>query len=467
MLAPEVNKSGESPQAAIGRPGVGYNARAMARAALSTLVLAAWIAPASAIAAEPAEEAELVSGIETPAQHADDAGRDFANVLLFVPRHVADFLFWGTSVAVAVLENQQVVPRVQGFVSTPGGRLAVLPTLFVETGGVFSIGARMIADLGPVATGLRLGFGGVHSFEIEPRMTFRLEVPLSTINVEGLYKQDNDLEYLGIGQTPERDPRNRFQPGQRGAEAQYFEERARWILGYAVRPAEVLELLASVSLDWRNVSDAYDADVVLSDVFVPGTVVGPLEPYRMLFAETAVRVDTRGTRGRPSAGFLGEAYAGGGRDTRGGDIDLVRYGGRLAGFFPIYRTTNILSPRVVLDGVAPLYDTALPFTELTGQPDFRGLDTRRDLLSLVGSLEYRWLIVESVGMRLFGDTAVVAPDFENIDFAALRWALGMALDLHTNDSEIGQLGFSAAPDGVRLLFSLGVSTSYGDRQHRE
>jgi hypothetical protein len=439
----------------------------MSRAALVALAAATLCAPASAFAAEPKEEAELVSGIEEPAQHADDGGRDFANVLLFVPRHVADFLFWGTSVAVAVLENQQVVPRVQGFVSTPGGRLAVLPTLFVETGGVFSVGARMIADLGPVATGLRLGFGGIHSFEIEPRMTFRLDVPLSTINVEGLYKQDNDLEYLGVGQTPERDPRNRFLPGQRGAEAEYFEERIRWILGYAVRPAEVVELLASVSLDRRKVMDAYDADLPLSEVFVPGSVPIPGEPYRMVFAETAVRVDTRATRGRPSAGFLGEAYAGGGRETTGLDIDLVRYGGRLAGFFPIYRNTNILSPRVVLDGVEPLYDTELPFTELTGQPDFRGLDTRRDHISLVGSLEYRWLIVSSVGFRLFCDAAVVARDFENIDFEATRWALGAALDLHTDNTEIGQLGFSAAPDGVRLLFSLGVSKSYGDRQHRD
>ena len=424
-------------------------------------------APVSALGAEPKEEAALVSGIEEPAVNADDPGRDFANVLLFVPRHVADFLFWGTSVAVAVLENQQVVPRVQGFVSTPGGRLAVLPTFFVETGGVFSVGARMIADLGPVATGLRLGFGGVHSFEVEPRMTFRLDVPLSTINVEGLYKQDNDLEYLGVGQVPESDPRNRFLPGQRGAEAEYFEERIRWILGYAVRPAEVVELLASVSLDGRSVADAYDADLPLSKVFVAGSVPGNLEPTRMVFAESAVRVDTRATRGRPSAGFLGEAYAGGGRDTRGGDIDLVRYGGRLAGFFPIYRTTNILSPRVVLDGVEPLNNTELPFTELTGQPDYRGLDTRRDRISLVGSLEYRWLIVNSVGFRLFGDAAVVAPDFESVEFEATRWALGAALDLHTNNTEVGQLGFSAAPDGVRLLFSLGVSKSYGDRQHRD
>jgi hypothetical protein len=442
----------------------------MARAAFLALSALAWLMPALAQAEEPEEEAALVSGIEEEARHGDDAGRDFANVILFVPRHVADFLFWGTSVAVAVLENQQVVPRVQGFVSTPGGRLAVLPTLFVETGGVFNVGARMIADLGPVATGLRLGFGGIHSFEVEPRMTFRLDVPLSTINVEGLYKQDNDLEYLGVGQTPERDPRNRFLPGQRGEEAEYFEERVRWILGYAVRPAEVVELLASASLDRRTVTDAYDADEdALSKIFQPGSVagVGEDDAHSIVYAESAVRVDTRATRGRPSAGFLGEAYAGGGRAVRGPDVALLRYGGRLAGFFPIYRTTNILSPRVVLDAVAPLGSTELPFTELTGQPDFRGFDTRRDRLSLVGSLDYRWLIINSVGFRLFGDAAVVASDYGNIDFAATRWALGMALDLHTNSTEVGQLGFSAAPDGVRLLLSLGVPKSYGDRQHRD
>jgi len=439
----------------------------MSRSAPAALVCATLFAPTSAWGAEPNEEAELVSGIDEPAEHADDPGRDLANVILFAPRHIADFLFWGTSVAVAVLENQQVVPRVQGFVSTPGGRLAVLPTFFVETGGVFSVGARLIADLGNVATGLRLGFGGLHSFEIEPRVTFRLDVPLSTINVEGLFKQDNDLEYLGVGQVPATDPRNRFLPGQRGAEAEYFEERVRWILGYAVRPAEVVELAVSASLDRREVEDKKDGDLVLSDVFVPGSLPGDLETRTIFIADSAVRVDTRATRGRPSAGFLSEAYVGGGHAIRGPDVDFVRYGGRIAGFFPIYRTTNILSPKVVLDAVEPLYGHELPFTELSGQPDFRGLDTRRDRISLVGSLDYRWLIISSIGFRLFGDTALVAPDYANIDFEALRWALGMALDLHTNTSEIGQLGFSAAPDGVRLLFSLGVSTGYGDRLHRD
>ncbi|NOT30643.1 MAG: flagellar hook-length control protein FliK, partial [Planctomycetes bacterium] len=57
--------------------------------------------------------------IEERAQHADDGGRDFANVLLFVPRHVADFLFWGTSVAVAVLERASEILRQIRLHATP------------------------------------------------------------------------------------------------------------------------------------------------------------------------------------------------------------------------------------------------------------------------------------------------------------------------------------------------------------
>jgi hypothetical protein len=419
-------------------------------------------------AEEPTEEADRASGIEEPASYPDDPARDFGNVMLFVPRQVLEFLFWGTSIAVAVLENEQVVPRVQDIVSTPGGRLIVLPTILAETGGVFNVGARMIADFDEVATGVRVGFGGIHSFEIEPRMAYRLGFPLrSIITAEALYKRDNDLEFLGVGQVPEEDRRNRFLPGQRGAEAQYFEERSRWILGYGMRPSDATEFVMSASIDRRRIQDAKDGDLVLSDVFAPGDVPGDLETHTIIYGETAARLDTRTARGRPTDGFLAEAYVGTGRELAGEDVAFLRYGTRIAGFIPLYRTTNIFSPRLVLDGVLPLNDHELPFTELSRQPDFRGFDTRRDRISLVGSLDYRWLIVSSVAARVFFDTAVVAPELERIDLGALRWVGGFAFDLHSDASELGRLGFAAGPEGVRVLLTLGVSTGYGDRQHRK
>lgn len=440
--------------------------------ALLSFVTAARAQESSAHEASPAPTSSAgpeanVGGVEEPAQQEDDGARTFGEVVLFIPRHVVEFLYLGTSAAIAVIQNETVVPRVQQLVSAPGGKLYVLPTLFADTNSTFDIGARLIVDQGDVASGLRIGFGGPNSFEVETRFVWRIDAPIrSLFTAEALYRRDNDQELLGIGQDPMSDARNRYLPGQAGTFAEYFTERWRAIVTVAARPHDLLEVVLSGSFDRRRTEDARDEDEVLSTVFEPNSLVGAFETYSMLYGETALRLDSRPTRGKPSPGVLAETYAGSGHAIMGLDARLVRYGGRIAGFIPLYRTTNILQLRVIGDGVASVEDHPLPFEELTRQPDFRGLDERRDRISLVGSVDYRWLVVTPIAASLFVDAAIVAPRWDRFDFGALRWAVGTAVDLHSDEAVLGQLGFAAGPDGARVLLSLGVSTGFGDRTHR-
>jgi hypothetical protein len=441
------------------------------------LSLSCFVVPSSALAdtppsastapAAPPASPPPVSGIEVPEEKHSDAGRDFGNAVLWLPRYFMKFLYLGTSAAVAVMERSPVVPQVQDLFSTPDRRVFVLPTL-AETGNAVSLGARLIIDLDVMASSIRVGFAGVNSFELETRVAFRLKQPLpSVISLEALYKRDNNLDYAGLGQVPRDDARNQFLPHEAGTIAEYFEERTRWIASYAVRPHKFVEIALSGSVNRRKVDDAVNAKPTLTDVFAAGTVPGAFDRYTVIYGEGAGRFDTRATRGRPSAGALAEAYVGPGTTFGDDPKRFVRYGGRLAGFIPIYRPTNILSPQIVADAVAPLDGAVLPFPELVHQPDFRGFDRRRDQVSLVGTLEYRWAFIGPLAMRVFFDTALVAPSWDAFDFTHTRWATGLMLDLHSDQTQIGQLGFSAAPDGVRLLLSLGVSSGYGDRQHQD
>src|SRR6185503_11808243 len=109
----------------------------------------------------------------------------------------------------------------------------------------------------------------------------------------------------------------------------------------------------------------------------------------------------------------------------------------------------------------------VPFTELTGQPEFRGPDNRRDELSIVASIDYRFAVIRYVAVRLFGDLATVAPTVSAINLTHVRPAVGFGIDLFGSDSDIGQLAFSYSPDGERVLLSFGVPTAFGDRQHRD
>jgi hypothetical protein len=420
-----------------------------------------------ALATEAERRTVEVTGFERPPEDPGDTARDVGSALLFLPRQAVDFLFWSTSVAVGVIENEQVVPRAQQYVSASGGRIAVLPTAFIETGRPLNFGARMIADTGYAATSVRVGFGGIDSLVIEPRVAFQVFAPVrSVVTVEMLYERDTDIDYRGVGQEPSTDPRNLFVDGKQGAEARYFERKVRSIFGYAARLTEDLELAVSTSLTRRQVKDVDDPNT-MSAVFEAGSVPGALEETWLLYTELAARVDTRPTRGRPSPGLRYEMYGGSAREAEGREVSFLRLGGRLAGFVPVARPTNIISSQIVLDTVKPLSNLAVPFSELPAQPDFRGLDNRRDFVSVVGSVDYRWLLAESFAARLFFDTALVAPELLELDPPETRWAAGVGFDLHSEEHEIGRLALSVSPEGLRFLLAIGVSNGYGDRQHRD
>jgi hypothetical protein len=147
-------------------------------------------------------------------------------------------------------------------------------------------------------------------------------------------------------------------------------------------------------------------------------------------------------------------------------IWAARTGVRMGAFFPLVRSSTIVSPQLVIDGVAPLAGE-LPFTELARQPDFRGNDTRRDRISVVGSLDYRWGVLRYVAARLFVDVATVAPYPAALRLDHLRFAAGFGADVGSSSTEIGRIALALSPEGPRLLLSLGVPSPFGDRQHRE
>jgi len=430
------------------------------------------LASGSARADEADDARREVTGVQRPASEPGDVARYVGSALLYVPRVFVDLAFLGTAVAAGVIANEQVVPRVQELVqtTTPGGRILVFPTAFVETGRPFNVGARMIATTRSAATSIRVGFGGIDDTVLESRFVYEIDAPLKgAINVELLHQRQDALDYIGVGQEPETDPRNQFRAGASSTEALYFERRTRAIVGVGYRLSDSMHLQLSTSVNRRKVRDSDGAEAqALSQVFEPGSVPGASEDAWVIYSETAARVDTRTLRGAPSSGVLLESYAGTARRfLRGPSVSFLRTGGRVAAFIPIYRSTNILSPAVFVDGVVPLGGLAVPFTELPQQPEYRGIDDRRDNISLVAALSYRWLLVDHVGARLFVDTATVADEMSNVDVTSLRFAGGFGLDLHTASAEIGRISMSGSPDGVRLLFSVGVSNAYGDRQHRD
>jgi hypothetical protein len=439
-----------------------------------SLAALAWVALASqAWAGEPApgsspacNDPRAISGIVRPAQQPADPPRAVANALLFVPRQLAELVFLTTGTAAGLIENEQVVPRVRELLFSHDGQIGVFPTLFLETGSNANVGGRMIASAQNMATTLRAGYGGADANVVESRMRFARVGPLpAVLSIEGLHDRRTDLAYAGVGQTPESDPRNRFVSDMR--QAAYRERRERAIVSVGVRPASDLELFVSSSYTQRFADDLPDSPARFDQVFEPSSVAGVSRTTRLVYTELALRVDTREVRAAPVPGLLLEGYAGTCRGVLDESADFLRLGGRAAGFFSVYRRTNILSPRVIVDGVANPSGRAVPFQELAHQPEFRGFDTHRDNVSAIVSVDYRWKFASFIASYLFFDAAAVGPTLRDMDFSHFRWATGTGLDLYASNAQLGRLGVAFSPQGVLFLLSFGVSPRFGDRQHRD
>src|SRR5690606_37579758 len=154
-----------------------------------------------------------------------------------------DLLFRGTTAAAGMIADQQLVPRYQKLLGAPaGGQVLVFPTLFAETGGPFSIGARAIVDTEHITTSQRIGFGGLSDVAAESRIIGKggSSFP-AALSLELFYKLEDDIDYHGIGVVPRLDERNRFRPFAAVEEGLYTERHVRGLASIGVRFGDNVE----------------------------------------------------------------------------------------------------------------------------------------------------------------------------------------------------------------------------------
>ena len=233
-----------------------------------------------------------------------------------------------------------------------------------------------------------------------------------------------------------------------------------------------MELLLSSSAYRRALSNTNSREAESVDaVFEHDSVPGLAAPAGFVaYAELAARFDSRAIRTRPAPGWQLEAYAGGARGLATSNAAFVRVGARASVGMPIYRASNILAMRLAVDTITAAETRALSFAELVHFPEFRGYDTRRDEVGVLGSLDYTWVLTPALGARIFIDGVTVAPSLGDIGFEQLlkmRFAGGFGLDAFAGSSTIASIGMSASGDGLRLVASFSAPQRNGDRQHRD
>ncbi len=438
--------------------------RPLLRVLLSALgvTTVATVARAERVERDPKQ----VTGVERADRQPGDAARTVATGVLLLPRAAVELVFLATGSAASLIEEEQVVPRVHELLHPPKGEIHAFPTLFAETGSGFNVGARAIARADNLGATVRAGVGGAHDLVAESKLRLSFPKPLPfSLSLEAFHDERSSLGFLGVGQDPESDARNQFLASAPSRAATYRERRGRFIASAGTRILSDVELLASSSIARRHVLDPPDDGDTLSEVFVAGSVPGSGAVTHIVYSEIALRVDTRAARGTPASGVLLEGYLGQASGVLNTDTRFMRTGGRAGLFLPLLESSNILSPRIALDGLSDL-GSSVPFNELVRQPDFRGYDNRRDRVSMVASVDYRWAIARYLAARLFVDAATVAPELDALKLDNVRPAAGFGFDVFSRSSQLGSVRATFSPDGFLFSFGFGVSSGFGDRQHR-
>lgn len=426
------------------------------------------LAHAGLALAQAAPTTVPVSGVERRAEEPGDSARTAGNVALYPIRRGFELAYEASGNAAALLEREAIVPRYKKLTRAADGSVGVYPTIRIHKIHKYAAvpGLRVVSTVDRYASTLAVQYGDGEDWEIESKMRFSIHaaVPFA-ISVEGFH-ESYTYWFEGIGQSPATDTRNRFiaTPDR----AYYVESKQRGLVSLGSRPSTNLEVFLSSSYLQRTIRDPASHDHPrLRDLFAPESIDGADRRIRLVYNELTIRYDSRPGRGGPQPGALFEWYSGTAHGVLGERAHFTRAGATAAAYVPVLRMHNILSPKLVLDTLAPVRNETVPFPELPTQPAFRGVGDRRDFVSLVASLDYRWRISRALAGRIYTDVGRVAPRLRDLDSKDLRVAVGVGADLFGNNADVGRAAVTVSKDGVGLTLSFGVPPSFGDRQHRD
>jgi hypothetical protein len=172
-----------------------------------------------------------------------------------------------------------------------------------------------------------------------------------------------------------------------------------------------------------------ELDPSIADVYRIEAIPGFTNSVDVARVLGSIEVDHSGSEGRPYQGFRFVAL-GGGAPPQMRDVAYWHYGSEIIGFFNLFQQTRLLVLRLALEGVhSPT--GGLPFTELPrlgGPQRLRGyrLDTFRDNLAVLGTIEYRYPIHPNVSGNLFVDAGRVARDYRDLVSPRMdHWHIGV------------------------------------------
>jgi hypothetical protein len=440
------------------------------------------VVPTPAPAREPT--AADVAGAPVPGQESgrldkgdggDSPPRLIGRGFLFLPKVAVQAAFAPVRGAIWLNERYRVRERAHGVMFNEPGTMGFYPTVGLQSGFGFTVGARFVHRdlLGAherLSASAAMGGRFHQAFELGLRSGDRFGQRLR-LELKGEADRRPKEQFFGIGNGDERsapvsDPAEvpaGWMPIDALNDSTAVEARYRQQLLRATGVADVgivsdLRLRAAGALTDFEVGRTEDRTPI-DELYAPESLVG-FDGARHAYAELELRWDGRRAvsswEPRPvtSGGWFAGIY--GGRVTRLDEgADFWRYGGEVQHFLRVGRGPRVIAARLHADGVTgsreevPFFD--LP--QLGGNKFLRGYATERfrDRIAAVASLDYQWDLSQLFSARVFTDVGRVYESADALTLSGLRMGYGVGLDAHTRQSFWLRTSLASSIDGGIFL----------------
>ncbi|RMH95532.1 MAG: hypothetical protein D6681_12910 [Calditrichaeota bacterium] len=423
--------------------------------------------------ADPATLWTTIRGLEHPVNHGTPIWGKIYSALLFLPRITLDGLMYSTGYGAHLIDDTRFVEKIQDFLYLYKRRIGFYPIATFSSGTKIATGLTLFYRQRPFGAAVGAYYHGRSLWGVRFNGLYSLRKgdTVWQFRFSGKIKKRSDYEFHGLGPNPHQDPRNAFRSG--GKDFGLFAQRlVRIQISLGLRPARRWEIFYTGMYQERRISLPHNPDPAnLDQVFdlrqLPGAP-GNAPRHRQIYQELTVRFDTRKYRGQISPGIRLEGYGGISTGISSSRFRFLRDGVDAALYIPVLKQTRLIVPRIIFDQVINLRpEEPIPFTEYPRQPAFRGVSTRTllrsDEISLLPSVEYQWPLGFSLRAHLFVDYLIVGDAFSRLTLNDAPYAYGFAIDLHGVDSETARISIANGSEGIRVLFTVGLSHHSSDR----
>lgn len=408
----------------------------------------------------------------------EDAVLFLPRLLLVAPRWAVALVAWPLRQSLRLVEEYHVVEHVEDLLYNDARTAGVLPMITGFPGAGFSGGARAFHnDLfgREESVALSAVYGGLYT------QAYRLTLDAEHVGGSRLwfesevsYEAKPNLYFQGLGAPDEGTGGQALDPRSAAVETRFAEQRflGRAHLGTSYgRPGQVIRAGGSfiynhrrfdpgrrLSAGQRSIEEVYDL------ALIPGFLSGA----DTLELTLDLQLDFRDHPGRPTDGFLFEAFAGGVPPQ--GNWRYFHWGAEVSVFFELWAPERVLVLRGFVEGVEA--DAGrVPFADLPrlgGPYRLRGyrLNTFRDEKAVLGTVEYRWRVHQFVTASLFVDAGQVNDDY--LDLLKFgddsNWKVGFGGGLRIGSERTTLLNVDIAyGDGLQILVSTEPLQAFAQR----